>query len=136
MFANMDTVIAHAANADVVNGVLSCDSENIEVLVSDKCTDLNNTTLEIYDTVDCFIFNGYGKTFNNLACGIVKDADGAAAIFCWIGFLLIVLFGHVLNIAMSCLSAYVHPLRLTFVEYFKNAGYDGKGAEYKPFKNK
>ena len=25
---------------------------------------------------------------------------------------------------------------LTFVEYFKNAGYEGKGVEYKPFKNK
>ena len=53
-----------------------------------------------------------------------------------IGFGLIIVFGHTLNIAMSCLSAFVHPLRLTFVEYFKNAGYDGKGAEYKPFKNK
>ena len=40
---------------------------------------------------------------------------------------------HTLNIAMSCLSAFVHPLRLTFVEYFKNSGYEGKGEAYKPF---
>ncbi len=66
VFNEMDTVIACAANADVVNGVLSCESENIAILVSDKCTDLNNATLEISDTVECFIFNGYGKTFNNL----------------------------------------------------------------------
>ena len=83
----------------------------------------------------CLAGGELGKTFNNLAYGIVEDADGTAAVFCWIGFVLIVVFGHVLNIAMSCLSAYVHPLRLTFVEYFKNAGYDGKGEEYKPFKN-
>ena len=40
---------------------------------------------------------------------------------------------HALNTAMSCLSAFVHPLRLTFVEYFKNSGYEGKGEAYTPF---
>ena len=38
----------------------------------------------------------------------------------------------VLVFAMSCLGAFVHPLRLTFVEYFKNSGYEGKGLEYNP----
>jgi V/A-type H+-transporting ATPase subunit I len=65
---------------------------------------------------------------------VVDGREGVAAILGWIGFGLIIVFGHTLNIAMSCLSAFVHPLRLTFVEYFKNAGYDGKGVEYKPFK--
>lgn len=46
---------------------------------------------------------------------------------------LILIFGHTLNIGMACLSAFVHPLRLTFVEYFKNSGYQGKGKSYKPF---
>ncbi|MGL4852424.1 MAG: V-type ATP synthase subunit I [Phocaeicola sp.] len=45
----------------------------------------------------------------------------------------ILIFGHTLNIGMACLSAFVHPLRLTFVEYFKNSGYQGKGKSYKPF---
>ena len=75
-----------------------------------------------------------GQTFNNLALMLVEGQEGVALIFGWIGFGLIILLGHTLNIAMSCLSAFVHPLRLTFVEYFKNAGYDGKGVEYKPFK--
>ncbi len=75
-----------------------------------------------------------GQTFNNLALMVVDGTEGIAAVFGWIGFGLIILFGHTLNIAMSCLSAFVHPLRLTFVEYFKNAGYDGKGTEYAPFK--
>ena len=77
-----------------------------------------------------------GQTFNSLAMMVVDGTEGFAAVLGWIGFGLIIVFGHTLNIAMSCLSAFVHPLRLTFVEYFKNAGYDGKGAEYKPFKNK
>ena len=77
-----------------------------------------------------------GQTFNNLAMMVVDGKEGIAAVLGWVGFGLIIIFGHTLNIAMSCLSAFVHPLRLTFVEYFKNAGYDGKGVEYKPFKNK
>ena len=75
-----------------------------------------------------------GQTFNTLALMVVDGQEGIGAVFGWIGFSLIILIGHTLNIAMSCLSAFVHPLRLTFVEYFKNAGYDGKGMEYKPFK--
>ena len=76
-----------------------------------------------------------GQTFNDLAMMVVEGREGVGAVFGWIGFGLIILIGHILNIAMSCLSAFVHPLRLTFVEYFKNAGYEGKGEEYKPFKN-
>ena len=76
-----------------------------------------------------------GATFNSLALMVVDGAEGFGSVIGWIGFGLIILVGHTLNIAMSCLSAFVHPLRLTFVEYFKNAGYDGKGEEYKPFKN-
>ena len=76
-----------------------------------------------------------GQTFNDLAMMVVDGQEGIGVVFGWIGFALIILVGHTLNIAMSCLSAFVHPLRLTFVEYFKNAGYEGKGEEYKPFKN-
>lgn len=71
-----------------------------------------------------------GGVFNQLAF----MAGGACP--SWIGWLpcgIILVVGHTLNIAMSCLSAFVHPLRLTFVEYFKNAGYNGKGVAYKPF---
>ena len=68
-----------------------------------------------------------GQAFNNLAEMVRGDN-----ILTWIPFVLILLFGHVLNILMSSLGAFVHPLRLTFVEYFKNAGYEGKGAMYNP----
>ena len=72
-----------------------------------------------------------GQAFNILGGMMVEDGFGAIN---WLPFLLIVLFGHTLNLAMSCLGAFVHPLRLTFVEYFKNAGYEGNGKEYSPLK--
>ncbi len=48
-------------------------------------------------------------------------------------FFLFMVAGHGLNIALGALSGFVHPLRLTFVEFFKNAGFNGPGLEYKPF---
>lgn len=70
-----------------------------------------------------------GQAFNILGGIIVGDG---ISVINFLPFALILLFGHALNLAMSCLGAFVHPLRLTFVEYFKNAGYDGKGNEYNP----
>lgn len=69
-----------------------------------------------------------GQTFNQIA-EMVKGSDPT---WQWIPFVLIVVLGHAINLAMSCLGAFVHPLRLNFVEFFKNSGYEGKGAEYKP----
>ena len=75
-----------------------------------------------------------GGVFNSLGMQL-RDAVGDVlfGIPGWICFGLIFVAGHSLNIALSCLSGYVHSIRLTFVEYFKNSGYDGKGVEYKPF---
>ena len=70
-----------------------------------------------------------GEAFNTLGDMVLGDS-----IVSWIPFVLIFAMGHVLNLAMSALGAFVHPLRLTFVEYFKNAGYEGKGVLYQPFK--
>lgn len=72
-----------------------------------------------------------GMAFNQLGAMVLGDTPNVGT---WIGFILIVTFGHVLNLLMACLGAFVHPLRLTFVEYFKNSGYEGSGKKYKPFK--
>lgn len=48
-------------------------------------------------------------------------------------FVLFMIAGHGLNIALSGLGAFVHPMRLTFVEFFNNAGFSGPGIAYKPF---
>ncbi|MGN1231855.1 MAG: V-type ATP synthase subunit I [Candidatus Cryptobacteroides sp.] len=71
-----------------------------------------------------------GGAFNNLGSMVL----GTSPTWEWLPFVLILLFGHVLNILMSCLGAFVHPLRLNFVEYFKNSGYEGKGLKYNPLK--
>jgi len=57
----------------------------------------------------------------------------------WIGpilFVVFLLFGHGLNLIVSSLGAFVHPMRLTFVEFYKNAGFSGGGKAYKPFGGK
>ena len=74
-----------------------------------------------------------GAAFNNLGL-MVMGGSVEGATWQWLPFVLILILGHVLNLAMSALGAFVHPLRLSFVEYFKNAGYEGKGTLYQPFK--
>ncbi len=72
-----------------------------------------------------------GMAFNQLGEMVLGTTPNVGT---WIGFILIITFGHVLNLLMACLGAFVHPLRLSFVEYFKNAGYEGQGILYQPFK--
>ena len=71
-----------------------------------------------------------GEAFN--AIGLQALGDGGAG---WVWFILIVVVGHVLNVAMCILGAFVHPLRLNFLEFFKNSGYEGTGRKYNPLKN-
>ena len=73
-----------------------------------------------------------GGAFNNLGL-MVMGGSTEGATWQWVPFIVILIIGHLLNLAMSALGAFVHPLRLTFVEYFKNSGYEGKGNLYKPF---
>ncbi len=51
----------------------------------------------------------------------------------WLFFVIVLIIGHGLNIFLAALGAFVHPLRLTFVEFYKNAGFTGGGKQYKPF---
>ena len=72
-----------------------------------------------------------GMAFNNI--GTMVLGDGSSALL-WIPFVLIVLIGHTLNIAMAALGAFVHPLRLNFLEFFKNSGYEAAGRNFNPLK--
>ncbi|MCF0174735.1 MAG: hypothetical protein HUJ95_05270 [Bacteroidales bacterium] len=72
-----------------------------------------------------------GFAFNDLAKMALGDGG-----FGWIAFILIAVVGHVLNIAMAVLGAFVHPLRLNFLEFFKNSGYSADGSKYKPLTQK
>jgi len=70
-----------------------------------------------------------GFAFNDLAKMALGDGG-----FGWVPFVVIVLIGHTLNLAMAALGAFVHPLRLNFLEFFKNSGYEGSGRRYNPLK--
>ncbi|MCC8153082.1 MAG: ATPase [Tannerellaceae bacterium] len=72
-----------------------------------------------------------GGVFNTLAIDLTDGLHIVPRIIC---MTLILVFGHSLNFALCTISALVHPLRLTFVEYYKNAEFGGGGKEYTPFK--
>lgn len=54
-------------------------------------------------------------------------------IFGIIGFVVIFIVGHLLNLAINLLGAYVHTNRLQFVEFFGKF-YEGGGRPFNPFK--
>ena len=70
-----------------------------------------------------------GLAFNKIGLMVLGDGDNYLL---WLPFVLIVLVGHVLNNAMAALGAFVHPLRLNFLEFFKNSGYEAAGRKYNP----
>jgi V/A-type H+-transporting ATPase subunit I len=72
-----------------------------------------------------------GSVFNSMAFGMTEAMPGWIR---WLAVLLILLVGHGLNIALNVIGALVHPLRLTFVEFYKNAGFEGGGKAYNPFR--
>ncbi len=69
-----------------------------------------------------------GLVFNQIASQFL-----GGSIFSYLPFIIILLIGHGLNIFLAALGAFVHPMRLTFVEFYKNAGFNGGGKQYKPF---
>lgn len=70
-----------------------------------------------------------GLAFNSIGMMIVGDGNSPAL---WIAAVLVFIVGHTLNIAMAALGAFVHPLRLNFLEFFKNSGYEAEGRNYNP----
>jgi V/A-type H+-transporting ATPase subunit I len=73
-----------------------------------------------------------GLVFNQLAFGFAPDI----VILKQLVIVIILIFGHAINLFMGSLGGFIHPLRLTFVEFYKNAGFEGGGKEYQPFRKK
>lgn len=67
----------------------------------------------------------------NMIVGTVAGSGIVGVVFAAVIFI----GGHIFNLALSALSAYVHTLRLTFVEFFGKF-YDGGGKEFKKIRNK
>ena len=73
-----------------------------------------------------------GFVVNTIALQIKDSVPIIGPIF----FVVFLIVGHLANLMISSLGSFVHPMRLTFVEFYKNAGFTGGGKEYKPFRNK
>ena len=72
-----------------------------------------------------------GGVFNSLAMDMTEGMNIVLKIICMLPILLI---GHTINIGLCTISSLVHPLRLIFVEYYKNAEFEGGGKAYQPLK--
>lgn len=69
--------------------------------------------------------------FNDLAFGLSAELP---VVLKQIMIVVILLFGHSINLFMSALGAMVHPMRLTFVEFFKNSGFESTLRAFEPLK--
>lgn len=78
--------------------------------------------------------------FNSLALGMTGLENGIDGQVWWVvalkivGASAIILVGHGINLFMSAISSFVHPMRLTFVEFYKNAGFEMASREFEPLK--
>ncbi len=74
-------------------------------------------------------------TFNNLALGFIT-VDGSLH---WVSpmvifTILLLVAGNALTFVLGLVGAFVHPLRLTFVEFYQTLQFSGGGSEYRPLK--
>ena len=70
-----------------------------------------------------------GHAFNGIAFGFIEQNIFPGII----GTIALLVFAHTLNFGLAILGSFVHPLRLTFVEFYKNLDFEGGGKGYAPF---
>ncbi|AQQ69742.1 V-type ATP synthase subunit I [Limihaloglobus sulfuriphilus] len=66
----------------------------------------------------------------NIIASIISDVPYAGPVLA----ILVLIGGHLFNMAQSSLGAFVHSMRLQFVEYYPKF-FNGGGEEFTPFKN-
>lgn len=80
------------------------------------------------------------QVFNSLAMGLSGLSEGIAGSAWYVLVLqivaasIILLIGHGINLFMSAISSFVHPMRLTFVEFYKNAGFEMGQRSFEPIR--
>ena len=68
-----DTLLTvSAANKSVIESSVQSGAKEIYIRITDKCTDFNDTTLNIPSKTETFTLNGFGKAYNDIR--IVSDA--------------------------------------------------------------
>ena len=73
-----------------------------------------------------------GFVINDISLRVLHGIPGLGPVL----FVIMLVVGHSANLLIASLGSFVHPLRLTFVEFYKNAGFEGGGKAYKPFEKK
>lgn len=73
-----------------------------------------------------------GYVFNLLS----SQLSGDMPVVSFLIMTVILLFGHAINLFMGALGGFVHSMRLTFVEFYKNSNFAGGGSAYSPFSRK
>ena len=69
--------------------------------------------------------------------GAFNDIGSMASSIPYVGVLIqifIFVFGHILNIILSCISILAHAVRLNLLEFSNHLGLEWAGREYEPFK--
>lgn len=76
-----------------------------------------------------------GAAFNQIAFLMITRPDGTInyASAGMIGTVIVLILGHSLNLFLSLIGSFVHPLRLTLVEFYGAIGFKGGSKPYKPF---
>ena len=106
---------------------------NITGLLSDLLSYIRLFAIGLSGGVLALVFNSLAMGLTGLDAGI--ESFTVRTVFQIIGASAILLVGHGINLFMSTISSFVHPMRLTFVEFFKNAGFEMGTRAFEPLKN-
>ena len=105
---------------------------NITGLLSDVLSYIRLFAIGLSGGVLAQVFNSLAMGLTGLDAGI--EQFGVGTVFQILGATAILLVGHGINLFMSAISSFVHPMRLTFVEFYKNAGFEMTTRAFEPLK--
>ena len=103
---------------------------NITGLLSDVLSYIRLCAIGLSGGVLAQVFNSLAMGLTGLDAGIEQFTVGT--VFQILGATAILLVGHAINLFMSTISSFVHPMRLTFVEFYKNAGFEMTTRAFEP----
>ena len=103
---------------------------NITGLLSDVLSYIRLFAIGLSGGVLAQVFNSLAMGLTGLDAGI--EQFGVGTVFQILGATAILLVGHGINLFMSAISSFVHPMRLTFVEFYKNAGFEMTTRAFEP----
>lgn len=106
---------------------------NITGLLSDVLSYIRLFAIGLSGGVLAQVFNSLALGLTGLSEGIAGSPAGVVALQI-LGASIILLIGHGINLFMSAISSFVHPMRLTFVEFYKNAGFEMTTRTFDPLR--